>query len=150
MTQLRKLIKIWTIEKSSIFANPNDKDDVANKKYVDEKIETIDILSKYVGRSLFVETFIKKATCWYHTDPNSNNDVYHQNKFVSLLSINQDWTTMQHKTNKFTPTEDIFFKKEWKTLFLFHWRQSLWSPFPIFLFSSAWSFCFCACCFESK
>ena len=87
------------IEKSSIFANPNDKEDAANKKYVDEKIETVDILSKYVGRSLFVETFIKKATCWYHTDPNSNNDVYHQNKFVSLLSINQDWTTMQHKTN---------------------------------------------------
>ena len=31
-----------------------------NKKYVDEKTETIHFLSKYVGRSLFVETFIKK------------------------------------------------------------------------------------------
>ena len=58
-----------------------------NKKYVDEKTETIHFLSKYVGRSLFVETFIKKATCWYHTDHNSNSDVHHQNKFVSLLSI---------------------------------------------------------------
>ena len=58
-----------------------------NKKYVDEKTETIDFLSKYLRRSLFVETFIKKATCWYHTDHNSNSDVHHQNKFVSLLSI---------------------------------------------------------------
>ena len=58
-----------------------------NKKYVDEKTETILFLSKYVGRSLFVEIFIKKATCWYHTDHNSNSDVHHQKKFVSLLSI---------------------------------------------------------------
>ena len=70
--------------------NPNDNEDAGNKKYVDEKTETIDFLSKYVIRSLFVETFIKKATCWYHTDHNSNSDVHYQNKFVSLLSIYQD------------------------------------------------------------
>ena len=41
--------------------NPNDNEDAGNKKYVDEKTETIDFLSKYVIRSLFVETFIKKS-----------------------------------------------------------------------------------------
>ena len=71
-------------------ANPNDNEDAGNKKYVDEKTETIDFLSKYLIRSLFVETFIKKATCWYNTDHNSNSDVHHQNKFVLLFSIYQD------------------------------------------------------------
>ena len=44
-------------------ANPTDNEDATNKKYVDEKTETIDFfpfLSKYAGRSLFIETFIKK------------------------------------------------------------------------------------------
>ena len=77
-------------EKIINLANPTDNEDAANKMYVDEKQETIDFfscLSKNAGRSLFIETFIKKATCWYHTDHNSNSEINHQNKFVSLLPI---------------------------------------------------------------
>ena len=43
-------------------ADPTDNEDAANKKYVDEKTETIDsftfFFTKYAPRSLFVETFI--------------------------------------------------------------------------------------------
>ena len=45
-------------------ADPTDNEDATNKKYVDEKTETIDFfpfLSKYAGRSLFIDTFIKKS-----------------------------------------------------------------------------------------
>ena len=105
-------------------ADPTDNEDAANKKYVDEKTETIDsftfFFTKYAPRSLFIETSIKeKATCWYHTDHNSDNEVLHYNSIVLIFLINHDWTTMQHKTENFTQTKNIHFNKQWKTLFLF-------------------------------
>ena len=64
MTRFRKLIKDMNNIKIANLANPTDNEDATNKKYVDEKTETIDFfpfLSKYAGRSLFIETFIKKS-----------------------------------------------------------------------------------------
>ena len=38
--------------------------------------------SEYATSNLFIETFIKeKATCWYHTNQNLNNEVLHHNNF---------------------------------------------------------------------
>ena len=94
-------------------ANPTDNEDATNKNYVDEKTETIDFfpfLSKYAGRSLFIETFIKKkATCWYHTDYNSNSEIHHQNECPCFRSIriNQPCDTKQKISSQ---TENIFIK----------------------------------------
>ena len=93
-------------------ANPTDNEDATNKKYVDEKTETIDFfpfLSQYAGRSLFIETFIKKATCWYHTDYNSNSEIHHQNECHCFRSIriNQPCNTKQKISYQ---TENIFIK----------------------------------------
>ena len=67
--------------------NPTDNDDEANKKYVDEKTETIDLSSfslKHAGRNRFIETFIReKATCWFHADHNSTFSI----SITFLLSL---------------------------------------------------------------
>ena len=121
-----------------------------NKKYVNEKTETIHFLSKYVGRSLFVETFIKRQHAGI-TQTTTQTVMYiiktNLCHFFRSIRIEQPCNTKQ--TNSRRPRISSS-KKQWKTLFLSHWRQSLRSPFQVFLFSSAWSFCFCACCFESK
>ena len=81
-------------------AYQNNHKDVADKKYVDEKTETIDLYSfllEHVPRNLFSKTFIKEKVTWrYHTYHNIL-DYFIVITSVSLLPINQDWTNTQHK-----------------------------------------------------
>ena len=124
MNQFKKLRKTWTIKRSAILpiqlTTKTQQTRSMLMKKQKQSIHSLFFFTKYAPRSLFIETFIKeKATCWYHTDHNSDNEVLHYNSIVLIFLINHDWTTMQHKTENFTQTKNIHFNKQWKTLFLF-------------------------------
>lgn len=79
-------------KKIAYLANPTDKEDAANKQCVDktknnQKQSIYLFLVKIYRRSLFIEALIKeKATCWYHIDHNSNNEVcYYNNVSVNCF-----------------------------------------------------------------
>ena len=101
--------------------NPTDNDDEANKRYVDEKTETIDLSSfslKHAGRNRFIETFIReKATRWFHADHNSNSQILHQNTLC--VTFDQSGLNNATQKRKFHSRKGHFFEKQLKTLFLF-------------------------------
>ena len=106
-------------------ANPTDKEDAANKQCVDktknnQKQSIYLFLVKIYRRSLFIETLIKeKATCWYHIDHNSNNEVcYYNNVSVNCFrSIRIELPRNTKKLN-FNQTKNINFTTQGKTIFL--------------------------------
>ena len=116
-------------------ADPTDNEDAANKKYVDEKTETIDsftfFFTKYAPRSLFIETFIKeKATCCYHTDHNSDNEVLHYNSIVLIFFDQSRLNNYATQNRKFHSDQEYplqqtmedtfsFFHENWKFDLLF-------------------------------
>ena len=87
---LKKIVKNKFLNRPSL-TNPNDNDDEANKKYVNEKTETIDLSSfslKHEGRNYFMETFIREKAGFTQTTTQTVRYFIKIN-FVSL-SINQD------------------------------------------------------------
>lgn len=127
MTQFKKLIKIWKIKRSSIipillttktqqtrcwWKNRNNRFFLFFVKICRQKSFHWDIHKKIKQTTTQTVKYIIK---------------------INLLSVNQDWTTMQHKTKHFH-AEPRYLQKQWKKLFLFPWRQSLRSPYQIFLF----------------
>ena len=117
---LKKIVKNKFLNRPSL-TNPTDNDDEANKKYVDEKTETIDLSSfslKHAGRNRFIETFIReKATCWFHADHNSNSQILHQNKLC--VTFDQSGLNNATQDRKFHSRKGHFFEKQLKTLFPF-------------------------------
>ena len=90
--KFKKLVKIYKTKRSSILPIQLTTKTQWPRSMLTKKQKQLIysiFFSKYAPRSLFVDTFVlEKATCRYHTDHNSNSEIYYQNNFVSLLSIN--------------------------------------------------------------